>query len=69
MKAGAEVYLSLFLAWALYGGQRPTSRPDHLIPNGRAAGNLWTGGWNNPTADLDISGNSKIYSRCPGMEK
>jgi hypothetical protein len=56
----------LFLTSALDGGERSASRPCRFIPEGRAPGTHWIGGWVGPRAGLDAVKHRKIS--CPFKE-
>jgi hypothetical protein len=47
MKAygGGDVYIHIFLASALAGGEWSASSPCHFTPGERAPGTHWIGGW------------------------
>jgi hypothetical protein len=47
------VQMDVFLTSALIGGKRLASSPCRLTPRAKATGNLWGGGWVDPTAGLD----------------
>jgi hypothetical protein len=55
MKAykGVDVYIHIFLASALAGGEWSVSRPGRFISGGRAAGTHWIGSWVGPRAGMD----------------
>jgi hypothetical protein len=55
MKAygGVDVYIHIFLASALTGGEWSASRPGRFTPGERAPGTHWIGGWVDPTAGVD----------------
>jgi hypothetical protein len=55
MKAygGVDVYIHIFLTWALVGGEWSASRPYRFIPRERAPGTHWIGGWVDPKTGLD----------------
>jgi hypothetical protein len=44
---------TFFLTSALVGGKWSASRPDRFIPEERAPGTHWIGGWVDPRAGLD----------------
>jgi hypothetical protein len=55
MKAyeGVEVYIHIFLTWALVGGEWSASRPCRFTPRERFPGAHWIGGWVGPKNCLD----------------
>jgi hypothetical protein len=69
MKAhgGVDVYIHIFLASALVGGEWSGSRPGRFTPEERAPGTNWIGGWVDPRASLDDVGKRK-FLLLPGFE-
>jgi hypothetical protein len=57
MFGGVEVYLHMFLIFALDGGEWSAS-----CPRERAPGFHWIGGWMGPSAGLDAVAKRKILA-------
>jgi hypothetical protein len=49
---GVDVYIHIFLASALVGGEWSASRPGRFTPGERAPGTHWIGEWVGPRAGL-----------------
>jgi hypothetical protein len=64
MKAygGVDVWIHIFLASALVGGEWPVSHPGRFTP-----GTHWIGGWVDPRAGLDDV-EKRILLTVPGLE-
>jgi hypothetical protein len=48
-----DVYIQIFLTWALVGGEWSASCPGHFTPSEKTLGTLWTGDSVGPRACLD----------------
>jgi hypothetical protein len=48
---GVDIYIHIFLALMLLGGDLSASRPCYFISGERASGTHWIGGCMGPTAD------------------
>jgi hypothetical protein len=55
------------LTLALVGGERLVSRPCRFIPEERAPGTHWIGGWVGPRAGLDVV-EKRIFLTSPRLE-
>jgi hypothetical protein len=62
-----DVYIHIFLTWALVGGEWSASRPDRLTPGERGPGTHWIGGWVDLRADMDDEEKRKFLI-LPGLE-
>jgi hypothetical protein len=67
LKHRANVWIHIFLASALDGGEWSDSRPCCFTPGERTPGTHWIGGWVDPRAGLDNMEKSKFLP-SPGLE-
>jgi hypothetical protein len=69
MKAygGVDIYIHIFLASALVGGEWSASRPGRFTLGEGAPGTHWIGDWVGPRAGLDDVEKRKFLS-FPGLE-
>jgi hypothetical protein len=69
MKAygGVDVYIHIFLASILVGGEWSVSRPDRFNPGERDLGTHLIGGWVGPRAGLDDMKKKEFFT-LPGLE-
>jgi hypothetical protein len=64
---GVNVYIHVLLTSALVGDEWSASRTGRLIPEERAPGTHWIGGWVGPRAGLDEVEKRKFLI-LPGLE-
>jgi hypothetical protein len=64
---GVYVYIHGFFTSALVGGEWSASRPGRFIPDGKAPGTHWKGGWLGPRAGLDDMEDLELFT-LPGLE-
>jgi hypothetical protein len=64
---GVHVYIHIFLASVLVGGEWSATRPSCFIPEQWTLGIHWLGGWFGPRAGLDGVKNRKFLT-LPGVE-
>jgi hypothetical protein len=64
---GVDVLIHIFLTSALVGSECLASRPGRYIPDERAPGTHWIGGWLDHKAGLDDVEKRKFLT-LPGLE-
>jgi hypothetical protein len=64
---GVDVYIHVFLASAVVGGEWSASRPGRFTPGERAPDTLWIVGWMGPSTGLDHVEKIKFLPK-PGLE-
>jgi hypothetical protein len=67
MYGGVDVYIHIFLTWALVGDEWSASRTGRFTSGEKAPGTYWIGGWVDPRAGLDDVEKRK-YLTLPGLE-
>jgi hypothetical protein len=60
------VYIHIFMAWELVGGEWSASPPGRCSPGERAPGTYWVRGWEGPRTDLDVE--NRKFLTLPGLE-
>jgi hypothetical protein len=61
MYGGVDVQIHVFLTSALARGEWLASRPSCFIPEEKASGTHWIGGWVGPRAALDEMGSDNFW--------
>jgi hypothetical protein len=64
---GVDVWIHIFLTYALVGGEWSTSRPGRFTPGERVPGTHWIGGWVALRAGLDDL-EKRQFLTLPGLE-
>jgi hypothetical protein len=65
---GVVVYINIFEASALAGGEWSASRPGRYTPGERSPDTHWIGGWVDPRTGLDDEKKRKFLT-LPGLER